>query len=327
MSSEAKVGLFVIVAIIIFVVTFISVANVQLQGETIEYRTQFLYAGGIERGVTVRYGGLKAGVVTAIGPSAEDPTKVEVKVSLGKNVPVNEKSSASIAALSALGQNYIEISPGSNDAPRIPPGGLIPSEETPSFTEITKKVTQLADTAQETMVAVRADINRIVDQSMILIDNLNQLTGEKNRKSVEQLLDNTNKMVAEQAPKIDQITTQVSEMLVKVDALLVDLKQVSANADSTISNVNRTVEETREPIKKDLAEMEATLVEARELLENIQGLVAANEPDINETVENLRTASKNLEMLSDDLRQRPWSLIRIQPKEDRRVPLPAASPR
>jgi phospholipid/cholesterol/gamma-HCH transport system substrate-binding protein len=325
MSSEAKVGLFVIVAIAIFVVTFLAVANVQLQGETIEYRTQFRYAGGVERGATVRFGGLKAGVVTAIGASEDDPTQVAVKLELRKDVPVNEKSVASIAALSALGQNYIEIAPGSNDAPRIAPGGMIPSEETPSFTEITKKITDLADQAQQTMLAVQADIHRIVDESMILIDNLNQLTGEKNRKSVEQLLDNTNKMVAEQAPKIDQITTQVSDTLVKVDALLVDLKKVSANADSTISNVNRTVEETREPIKKDLAEIEATLIQARQVLEDIQGLVATNEPEINETVENLRTASKNLEVLTDDLRQRPWSLIRVQPKEDRRVPLPAAT--
>ena len=324
MSSEAKVGLFIIVAIVIFVVTFIAVANVQLQGETSEYSTEFRYAGGIERGVTVRFGGLKAGVVTAIGPSEQDPTKIEVRMDLRKNVPVNEKSMASIAALSALGQNYIEISPGSNDAPRIPPGGVIPSEETPSFTEITKKITELADQAQQTMAAVQSDVRRIVDQSMILIDNLNQLTGEKNRQSVEQLLENTNKMVSEQAPKINRITDQVSDMLVKVDDLLVDLKKVSSNADSTITNLNRTVEETREPIKKDLAEIEATLVQARQVLEDIRGLVATNEPDINETVENLRTASQHLEDLTDDLRQRPWSLIRVQPKEDRRVPLPPA---
>ena len=325
MSSEAKVGLFVIVAIVIFVATFISVANVQLQGQTVEYRTQFRFAGGIERGVTVRFGGLKAGVVTAIGPAAEDPTKVEVTLALRKDTPVNEQSVATIAALSALGQNYIEIAPGSNDAPRISPGGLIPSEETPSFTEITKKITELADTAQQTMLSLQSDVRRVIDQSMILIDNLNQLTGEKNRQSVEQLLENTNKMVSEQAPKIDRITDQVSEMLVKVDDLLVDLKKVSANADATISNVNRTVEETREPIKKDLAEIEATLVQARQVLEDIRALVATNEPDINETVENLRTASQHLEELTDELRQRPWTLIRAQPKEDRRVPLPPAT--
>lgn len=324
MSSEAKVGLFVIVAIVIFVVTFISVANVQLQGDTVEYRTYFQFAGGIERGATVRFGGLKAGVVTAIGPSADDPTKIEVKMELRKNVPVNERSVASIASLSALAQNYVEISPGSNDSPRIPPGGVIASEESPSFNEITKKISELADTARETMVILRGDVQRIVDESMILIENLNQLTGEKNRQSVEQLLENTNKMVAEQAPKIDRITDQVSDMLVKADNLLVDLRKVSANADATISNVNRTVEETREPLKKDLAEIEATLVQARRLLEDIQTLVATNEPDINETVENLRIASQHLERMADDLRQRPWTLIRVKPKEDRQVPLPPA---
>ena len=60
MSSEAKVGAFVIVAVVIFVYTFISVANVQLAGEKVTYRTYFTYAAGLDAGTLVRFGGLKA---------------------------------------------------------------------------------------------------------------------------------------------------------------------------------------------------------------------------------------------------------------------------
>ena len=44
MSNEAKVGAFVIFALIIFVATFISVANIELAGEKILYKTYFDYA-------------------------------------------------------------------------------------------------------------------------------------------------------------------------------------------------------------------------------------------------------------------------------------------
>jgi hypothetical protein len=37
-------------------------------------------------------------------------------------------------------------------------------------------------------------------------------------------------------------------------------------------------------------------------------------------VENLRTATDNLDQLTDSLKQRPWSLIRIKQAKEREVP-------
>jgi ABC-type transporter Mla subunit MlaD len=154
---------------------------------------------------------------------------------------------------------------------------------------------------------------------------MQELTGEKNQRSVEHLLANSNRMVEEQMPKIDRITTQVSEVLERIETLTVDLREVAKNANDTVNNVNQTVDETREPIKRNLAELEATLVRARETMEDIQAIVAVNEANIGETLENFRVASQNVEQLTDELRQRPWSLIRTMPKEDRQVPVPAAA--
>ena len=75
MSNEAKVGTFVIVAVIIFVYVFISVANVQLAGGKVSYRTYFTFAAGLDTGTLVRFGGLKAGIVDVVRPYAEDPRK------------------------------------------------------------------------------------------------------------------------------------------------------------------------------------------------------------------------------------------------------------
>jgi len=48
--------------------------------------------------------------------------------------------------------------------------------------------------------------------------------------------------------------------------------------------------------------------------------VGSNEGDIGETVHNLRSASENVRVLSESLKQRPWSLIRTNQPADRRVP-------
>jgi phospholipid/cholesterol/gamma-HCH transport system substrate-binding protein len=325
MSNEAKVGAFVITALIVFVITFIRVANVELRGERVAYKTYFTFAGGLEAGTAVRFAGLRAGVVTAVRPAPDDPTRVEVLLELGDTIPVNEKSLCKLASLSALSENYLEITPGSKDARRLEAGETIPSEEVISLSDITQKVAMTAETATELMQKVQGDFDKVFGETQVLLKNMQELTGEKNQRSVEQLLANGNRMVEEQMPKIDRITTQVSEVLERIDKLTAEIRVVAENANDTVKNVNQTVDETREPIKKNLAELEATLVRARETMEEIQSIVAVNEENIGETLENFRVASQNVEQLTDELRQRPWSLIRVQPKPDRQVPVPAAA--
>lgn len=323
MSNEAKVGLFVVVALLIFVATFLSVATVQLGGERVPYKTFFRYAAGLDTGDTVRFGGLKAGVITKVGPSPDDPTRAEVQFELRSDVPLNVESVATIASLSALGDNYLEITPGAKEAARIPANGAVKSEEAITFSDITKKVSEVTDTANALMVDVKDDIELLIGDLRVLTANLQELTGEKNQRNIEQLFESSNELIETQGPKIDQITTQIQELLVKVDATVVDLRKVAETADSTVQNVNRTVDETREPIKKDLAELEATLAQTREMIEDMQALVLSNRSDIDATIENFRSTSENLEQFSDEIRQRPWSLLRPKAKPDRQVPVGA----
>ena len=323
MSSEAKVGAFVVVSLIVFVYTFITVANKQLAGEKVQYKTYFTFAAGLDPGTAVRFGGLKAGVVEEVRPWEKDQTKVEVILEVRGDIRVNTDSVAKLASLSALGQNYLEITTGSIEAPRIEPGGVIKSEEAVTVDDIMQKFGNLADTATDMMEDMRGDMARITERAEVLLNNLNEITGEKNRESMEQLLENANEMMAEQRPKIDRITDQVTAMLVKADRLLVDFQAVAEETKATVANANRTLDETREPLKSNLAELEATLKQARRTLEDIQAIVVVNEGNINEMLENLRVSSQNLKEMSDELRQRPWSLIRVKPKPDRKVPLPA----
>ena len=320
MSNEAKVGAFVIAALIVFVATFISVANLELAGEKIPYKTYFGYAGGLESGHTVRFGGLKAGVVTDIRPWTEDPTRIEVLLEMRGDVPVNAKSVARIASLSALGNNYLEVTPGEMNAARIEPGGTIDSMETVTLDDLTKKIADLTDTAEDVMQVVRSDFRMVAEDAHLLLTNLQELTGDKNQRNVEKMLENTNLLVEELRPKIDQVTNDISETLEKAQGMTDAFTKLAKNTDATVTNFNGMVQDAREPLKRDLEELELTLREARELLDQIQALVAVNEENVNESIENFRVASRNVEELTDELRQRPWRLIRAKPKPDRQVP-------
>jgi ABC-type transporter Mla subunit MlaD len=90
--------------------------------------------------------------------------------------------------------------------------------------------------------------------------------------------------------------------------------------DQAIVNVDNTVNAVREPLTKDLAELEGTLQAAHTVLADVQNLVGSNQADIGDTVRNLRAASENVRALTESVKQRPWSLIRTKQAPDRRVP-------
>src|ERR1700747_1288892 len=89
---------------------------------------------------------------------------------------------------------------------------------------------------------------------------------------------------------------------------------------TTIKSLNGTVGDVREPIRQDLGDLQSTLLQAKQLLSDMQVLVRGNDYKIDDTIENLRTATQNLDELTESVKQRPWSLIRIKQPEDRKVP-------
>lgn len=306
MTTEAKVGAFVLGCFSVLAFTLIYLINAQLGVHTVPYRTYLRYAGGLEPGASVLFGGINVGKVTVVRPAPSDPTRIEILLGVKENTPLNEKSVAKLGLLSVMSSAALSITTGSNDAKRLPAGSTIPSQEAASLDEISDKLTVVADNANGLITEVRGELHGISGDARTLLANLNAVTGQTNQRKVRELLDNVNAMLATERPKIDRLTDQ--------------LNTLSQHADETIQNVNGTVSEVREPVRKDLAELQETLLETKRLLADMQVLVKANDYKIDDTIENLRTATQNLDDLTESVKQRPWSLIRIKQPEDRKVP-------
>jgi len=75
MSTEAKVGLFVILSATLFIGTVYYVGNEQWGRHVNPYRTYLRYAGGVEPGSAVLFGGIAAGRVTAVRAWDEVPVQ------------------------------------------------------------------------------------------------------------------------------------------------------------------------------------------------------------------------------------------------------------
>jgi ABC-type transporter Mla subunit MlaD len=320
MSTEAKVGAFVIICMLLLGVTLYYVANAQWGGHLTPYKTYLRYAGGISSGTEVLFGGIAAGRVTSVRAWTEDPTQIEVLLEVKEGTPLNEKSVARLGTVSLMSTPAISITTGSKDAKRLEAGRVIRSEESVSIDEMARKLAGIADSAQSLVTQVQGEIKELSGNARTLLANLNEMTGPVNRQQVARMLEQVNSLVETQSPKIDRLTEQVLLVSRNADSVLLKIGPLVDHADGTISNVNATIDQLRDPIRQELAQLQATTEQAKSLIVAIQAVVRANDRNIGETMENLRAASENLNQLSDQVKQRPWSLVRIRQPEDRKVP-------
>lgn len=320
-SDEAKVGILVMAASAILIVTVSMMVHYNpFRPASERYKTYFKYAGGLENDSIVRFGGLKVGKVSRIRIAPPDPSLIEVDLRLQEGVPVKADSVARLASLNALGDIYIEISPGNRNSPLLKPGDTIRSEETPEFSELLTKFNGLSNDAGKLINDLDKNINQVSSRADVLLSNLNEVTNEKNRKNFSGVLENTNSLIERNSPRIDAITSNLQSTSKKLDPLMEDIRKATSKLDTLVTHLNGTVIEDRPLIQKDLTDLETTLGEARKMMDEVNSMLVTNRNDIDTMIENFRRSSENLAEFTDTVKQRPYSLIRVKPVPDRKVP-------
>ena len=147
MTTEAKVGVFVIASALVLASATYFVQNAQTVRGQVTYNTHLRNAGGLAPGAGVLFGGIKVGQVTAVRPWAEDPTRIEIRFAVKSGTPLNQKSTASVGAVSIMATPALMITTGSNEAGRLSAGALVPSAESVSLEEIQGRVAKVAESA------------------------------------------------------------------------------------------------------------------------------------------------------------------------------------
>src|SRR5215470_2243738 len=224
MTIEAKVGAFVLVCFAILASAIIYLVNAQLSGGAVPYKTYLRYAGGLEPGASVLFGGISVGKVKAVRPATADPTKIEILLDVKEGTPLNEKSVAKLGLVSVMSGAALSITTGSNDAKRLAPASSIPSQEAASLDEIAGKMATVADNADGLITQARGEIEGISGDARNLLANLNAVTGPANQQRVQAVLDQVNGMLEIERQKVDRISDQ--------------LIALSKHADDTVQNVN-----------------------------------------------------------------------------------------
>ncbi len=316
--EQALVGVFVVVAAGLLLATVFALSGA-FTGATLTYKTYFKFAGGLEPGKTVRYaGGLKIGRVETVRTDPNDPTRVEVVFSVAPGTPVKKDTTVKIAALSALGENYIELKPGKKDAPDAKPGDVLPSQEYFSLSDLGDTISDI----KPKVVALLEETNdRIVELKETIV-RVNDLINAQNRANVAASLSDVRGMLEENRPKLKSTMTNIDTTTAKMPALVDDFKKTVADADKALKNIDDVLGENRQDVRESVKKLRESLNAASSLVNQLNNTMNYNAENIDELLDNMRMTTENLKQFTDIIKTRPYTLIRSSGAPDRKPGAP-----
>lgn len=133
MTTEAKVGAFTVVGVVLFVAVAMLLSGVSLSG----HKGYTLYAGfkqviGVEPESVVRLSGVPVGKVKSV---RNDGGGVTVALDIDGKAKIPKGSSVTVASAGVMGEKFINILPGKDQGIYLGDGDyLIGQEEAVSYT-------------------------------------------------------------------------------------------------------------------------------------------------------------------------------------------------
>lgn len=303
--EDALVGLLVLIAVALLVITFFALHGASHKGGTL-YRTYFKSAEGIDAGTIVRFGGVRVGHVTRVGVGPRDRSRIFIDLRVAPGTPINTGSLAKISSLGLLGDNYIEVTTGQQNLPLLPAGSVIPSAPYTSIADITDAVGALTPKVNTALDNLNGRLNQLQDT----INRVDNMLSEQNQKNLTAALAGLNGMVQENRPLLHATLANVNQDTEKLGPLIDNFKETARKADKTLDQLNGMLAEDRPHIRESIEELRQTLAQTSELAAHLNGTVTYNQDNLDEIVANLRRATENLASFTERIKTQPTSLIR-----------------
>ncbi|HEY4777740.1 MAG TPA: MlaD family protein [Candidatus Acidoferrales bacterium] len=304
--EQALVGLFVLVAGGLLIVTLVLLSGALTTGDT-TFHTFFKNAGGLQPGSEVRYaGGPPIGRVRRVQVDPTNSTRMQVDFAVHPNIPVKTDSSVIITSNSPLGENFLDILAGTIPAQRAPAGYTLQSKEPVSFSDIADKINALAPTAQELIV----NLNDRVVELKVTLNRVNDLLNDRNRENVAESLANVRGMLQEDRPLVHSSLEHVNTASAKLGPLIDDFKKTSEQANVTLDRIDSMIKENRPDVRSAVKNLRASLIKANSILSQLDNTVANNSENLDEIIDNLRRITENMTAFTETIREKPYLLIR-----------------
>lgn len=303
--EQAFVGFFVLIAAALLIFTVFGITGA-FQGPAKTFHAKFPNAAGLEPGASVHYAGSqKIGRVEKLQIDPSDPSLIDMTFSVKSELPVKTDSKVAILSYSPLGDNHLEILPGSPNAPLAPSGALLASKPYLGFNDLAEQINKLTPQAQELLT----NLNDRINQLNVTIARVNDLLNDQNRRNISASLADLHGMLDEDRPVVRSALKNVNAASEKISPLLDQLHKTVDQANETLKHADGMIGENREEVRASVAKLHESLNNLTSLSRRLDQMLDVNSENIDEILENLRHIAENMREFSDIIKTQPSSLI------------------
>ena len=304
--EQALVGLFVLVAGAMLIATVFAMSGV-FGRSTRTYHAYFAFAGGVEPGTAVRYaGGPKVGHVDRVRLDAQDSSRLDITFSVQSDLPIKTDSRVKIMSMSPLGDNHLEILPGSAQAAIAPNGSLLNSENYLDFNALVSQINDIAPRAKELLHSLNDRATELKET----IARVNDVLSARNRENLSATLANTRGLIEENRPLVKSTLEHVNAVSERLGPLLENFNKTADEAKLTLNHLDSLIGENRADIHQAVLELRRALANVTDVTARIDQTLDVNSDKIDEILANMQRVTENLKDFTATIKTQPSSLIR-----------------
>ena len=275
LTPEAKVGIFVLIGIILLVYMSLRVGGIQFgRAEGYEVYIRLDSAAGLDNDASVRVAGVEIGRVKGI---VLQNNKAKVVLRINPDVKIGKDFTAVLKTKGLLGERYVELIPGSPNAPSLEAGGEITRVTT--YTDLDKLISILSDAA--------TDIRKVSESlSNALGGREGQATLKNIVTNIEEITERLNNIVKRNDEKFARIVNNF-ELFSKI--LKEQGPEITGGLKAVADNLNQLIAENKEPLRDGIDNLRTATAKLGETMETINRLAKNVEPKIDDSVETIKS--------------------------------------
>ncbi|MEW6261587.1 MAG: MlaD family protein [Thermodesulfobacteriota bacterium] len=287
-TTEAKVGVFVLIGLLLLGYMSVRVGGFKIGGEE-GYQVQAIFdsASGLKKDVSVEIAGIQVGKVQEI---ALEGNRARVTLSLIPQVSLPLDSQAVIRTKGVLGDKFVEILPGTQGLPALKAGDKIVKTQTPTdVDQIISKVGQISDDIKK-VTSTLGDV----------------LGGEQGSAELKRILSNFSEMSQNLAKLTRDNTEQLQKMIENLTVFSADLRNMSTANKNNINTILASFAQTSQKMSHTIT----ALQDISEKINRGQGTLGKLVND-DATIKNLNSSLAALRDISDKINQGQGTLGKL----------------
>ena len=295
MATAVKVGIFATICLIVLALLIWNIEDLNPFGpEGQHVEAVFDSVAGLDDKATVRVAGVRVGRVDGVGLAGR---QAKVRLLLERPLPLTQGTYARIANLGLLGDKYVELVPGPEGAPPLPPNAVLRGETPPSFDDAMAKLEDIGTSIQQVTGSLSGSLEgggleRLLGSMEATSDEIRALVAE-NRAHVSSTVRNFDAASATLARELPRLAAEMQRAVSQI-AMLVEANR--GNVDASMANV-RTLTEKLQTSVDNLNQISGKIASG----EGTIGKLVNSEEGYNEVISTLDSIQGGVETLSGTL--------------------------